>query len=126
MSLIHHDTTGTQTDCPKPLSRKKLRQLMPHNSRNLTTMALTDRENPIRMLGRKTGWKMWSNLTRKRQERKTKRKLFERKTLPDGTEFQLMPNAADLVEIKPTIFERLGGIFGNLRRQFERQKAKGK
>jgi hypothetical protein len=31
MNIIHQDTTATQTICEKPLSRKKLRQLMPHN-----------------------------------------------------------------------------------------------
>ena len=28
--------------------------------------------------------------------------------------------------MKPTIFERLGGMFGNLRKKFEREKARGK
>ena len=28
MPLIHHDTTGTATDSVRPLSRKKLKQLM--------------------------------------------------------------------------------------------------
>ena len=118
MGLMVHDTTGTQTDCPKPLSRKKLRQLMPHNLKNLSS-------NGLRRFGHKPGWKIWSVLTQKRQQRKDKRKLFEKKSLPDGTTYQLIPNAADLVAIKPTIFERLGSLFATMTKREQRKKAKG-
>jgi hypothetical protein len=120
MALMIHDTTGTQTDCPLPLSRKKIRQLMNHNHENLSGSMLD------RSIGHKQGRKVFSKISQKRQERQKKRKLFEKKTLPDGTSFQLIPNAADLLAIKPTIFESLGGFFKNLQRKFERQKARGK
>ena len=44
-----HDKTDTQTDCSKPLSRKKLRQLMPQNS-GLTSYTLSHNH------GRKPGY----------------------------------------------------------------------
>ena len=55
MPLIHHDTTGTATDCPRPLSRKKLKQLMPQNHDDLTSGALMDPKNPFHIRGRKRG-----------------------------------------------------------------------
>jgi len=90
---------------------------MPHNLKNLSS-------NGMRRFGHKPGWKIWSVLTQKRQQRKDKRKLFEKKSLPDGTTFQLVPNAADLLEIKPTIFERMGSLFSNLRKREERESTK--
>jgi hypothetical protein len=119
MDLMIHDTTGTQTDCKKPLSRKKLKRLM-RNNPGLTSRNLRE------VFSRSIGPKAFSLMKKKRLERSAKRKLFEKKTLPDGTSYQLMPNVLDLVEIKPTIFERVGGLFGKLRRQLEREKAKGK
>jgi len=126
MPLIHHDTTGTQTDCPRPLSRKKLRSLMPLNRNNVTAKALKDSRNPLYIFGRRTGFKIFPRWKQKRLERQNKRKLFEPRTLPDGTRYQMLPNAADLLEIKPTLFERLGSLFGNLRKKAEREKARGK
>jgi hypothetical protein len=126
MALMIHDTTGTQTDCPKPLSRKKLRQLMPMNRSDLTAGSLKNSKNPFHIAGRVSGWKAVSAVMQKRRERQDKRKLFEKRSLPDGTTFQMLPNAVDLVDIKPTLFERVGGLFSKLRRQFEREKAKGK
>lgn len=117
--LIHHDTTGTQTDCEKPLSRKKLKALMPQNP-NLRSASLRDK------FGRRIGRKVWSKVGRKREERSRLRKLFTKRTLPDGTTVQLIPTPAEVEIMKPTIFERLGGLFGNMRRKFEREKARGK
>lgn len=119
MGLMIHDQTGTQTDCEKPLSRKKLKQLMPRNP-HLSSLSMNER------FGRKTGFKLFSNIAKKRQERARKRKLFSKHSLPDGTTFQLMPTAAEVHEMRPTIFERLGGLFKNLQRKAERQSAKGK
>jgi hypothetical protein len=126
MALMIHDTTGTQTDCGKPLSRKKLKQLMPLNHDDLTSGALINQKNPFHLSGRGRGFKAVSTVLQKRRARQDKRKLFEKKTLPDGTSYQLIPNAADLAEIKPTLFERLGGLFGGFKKKFERMQAKGK
>ena len=119
MVFMIHDKTGTQTDCLKPLSRKKLKQLMPHNL-NLTSKNLLEKTNRV------IGPKAFSLMKTKRLERKTRRKLFEKRTMPDGTTFQLLPNAVDLEVIKPTVFERLGSLFGNLRKRAERESARGK
>ena len=118
MPLLHHDTTGTQTDCPKPLSRKKLKQLMPQN-RGLRTATLKE------TIGRRIGLNVFSAMFRKRQERSAKRKLHTKRTLSDGTTFQLIPNAADIAAMKPTIFERMAGMFGLLRRKTERAQQRG-
>ena len=126
MALLHHDMTGTQTDCEKPLSRKKLRTLVPHSRNDLTAGALRNPKNPFHIAGRLRGWKIWAIVAQKREQRHKLRKLLEKKTLPDGTTYQLVPTAAELEVIKPTMFERLGSLFGNLRKRAEREKAKGK
>lgn len=105
--FIQHDTTGTQTVCDKPLSRKVLPEMFANRNR-------------------KGGRKRWTAMAQKREERAKLRKLFTERTLADGTTVQLIPNAAEIEEMKPTIFERLGGMFGKLRTQFERGKSKGK
>ena len=115
--LMHHDTTETQTDCPRPLSRKKLKRLMWRNL-DLTTANLKEK------IGRRIGLKFFSRLAQKRQERRDRRKLFEKRVKPDGTVVQLLPNAADLEIIKPTIFERMGSMFKNLRQRAERESAR--
>jgi hypothetical protein len=115
--LMHHDTTGTQTDCPRPLSRKKLKRLMWRNP-GLTTANLKEK------IGRRIGLKFFSRLAQKRQERVNKRRLHSKRSLPDGTKFQLMPTAADLEVMKPTIFERMGSMFKNLRKRAERESAR--
>lgn len=114
MALMIHDTTGTQTDSARPLSRKKLKQLMWRNPR-LTTANLQEK------IGRRVGLSFFSKLNRKRQERANKRRLHSKRSLPDGTTFQLTPTAADLEVMKPTIFERLGSMFKNLRKRAERE-----
>jgi hypothetical protein len=120
MIPVIHDTTGSQTDCQKPLSRKKLRQLMPQNRDNLTSKALT------RSMGRRSGFKLFSQAKQKRAERAKLRKRFSKHTLPDGTTFQLIPKPHEVEVMKPTVIERVSGLFAKLRKQFERQKAKGK
>ena len=114
MALMIHDTTGTQTDSVRPLSRKKLKQLMWRNPR-LTTANLQEK------IGRRVGLSFFSKLNRKRQERANKRRLHSKRTLQDGTTFQLLPTAADLEVMKPTLFERLGSMFKNLRKRAERE-----
>ncbi len=110
MPLKIHDMTGTQTDCPRPLSRKKLKQLMPQN-RNLSGHG---------------GPKLFPRWKQKRKQRADKRRLHSKRSLSDGTTYQLLPNAADLEMMKPTLFERLGGLFGNLKLRYERSKKLGR
>ena len=117
MALMIHDTTGTQTDCPKPLSRKKLKQLMWRNP-GLTTANLLEK------IGRRVGLKRVPWWKQKRKAREDKRRLHSRRTLADGTTFQLTPTTADLEVMKPTLFERLGSMFKNLRQRAERESAR--
>jgi len=119
MPLKIHDMTGTQTDCPKPLSRTKLKQLMPWN-RNL------GRGDVQKATGHAGGPKRVPWWRKKRKQRQDKRRLHAERSLPDGTTFQLLPNAADLEIMKPTLFERLGGLFGNLKLRYERSKKLGR
>jgi hypothetical protein len=126
MPLIHHDTTGTETDSVAPLSRKKLRALMPLNRNDLTSGALANPKNPLHISGRYRGWKAVSTVFQKQRERQSQRKLFAKRSLPDGTTFQLTPTAAEVEQMKPTLFERLGGLFGGFKKKFERMQAKGK
>ena len=83
-------------------------------------------KNPFHISGRTRGWKLWPKIAQKREQRRKLRKLFEKKTLDDGTTYQLTPFPAELEAMKPTLFERLGSLFGGLQRKFEREKAKGK
>ena len=69
--LMHHDTTETQTDCPRPLSRKKLKRLMWRNL-DLTTANLKEK------IGRRIGLKFFSRLAQKRQERRDRRSSSRR------------------------------------------------
>ena len=117
MALMIHDTTGTQTDSVAPLSRKKLKQLMRKNP-NLTAVTFQER------FGRRIGLGFFSRLNKKRQERANKRRLHAKRSLTDGTAFQLLPTVADLEVMKPTIFERIGSMFKNLRRRAERESAR--
>ena len=126
MPLIHHDTTGTATDCPRPLSRKKLKQLMPQNHDDLTRGSLMNPKNPFFIAGRKPGLRIWRKAAQKRAERTKLRKKFALHKLPDGTEFHLVPTPAEVEAMKPTLFERMGGLFDTMRRKFEREKARGK
>ena len=117
MALIHHDLTGTQTDCPKPLSRKKLRSLMRQNHSSVTAKAIWHR------------WKRMSPHMRMALEREEKRlrEAMEGKTLPDGTKARLTKTltvqALDAAET-PSIVTRLLGFFGNLLRKAERESAR--
>jgi hypothetical protein len=119
MALIHHDLTGTETDSVAPLSRKKLKQLMPQN-RNLTSKMMGTR------LGRAIGRASISTVKEKQRARRDKRKLFSKRSLADGTTFQLVPTAVEVEQMKPTLFERLGGLFGGFKKKFERMQAKGR
>jgi hypothetical protein len=117
MALMWKDKTGTSTDCERPLSRKKLKRLMWRNP-GLTTATLQEK------FGRRIGLKFFSKVKQKQQERASKRRLHAKRTLPDGTKFQLLPTVADLEVMEPTIFERMGSMFKNLRKRAERESAR--
>lgn len=107
--LMIHDTTGTQTDCPKSLSRKKLKQLMPLNH-GLTAKAL------YRGFGR-----MSPAMKRELRAAEAAAKAEAR-----GEEIEIpIPKVAHTTP-KPNLFNRLGAKLANLRKQAERKIAKGK
>lgn len=114
MALMWKDTTRTQTDCEKPLSRKKLRQLMSHNTHMLTA----------RMLEAKHG--RFTKATKKRireteAEQKREREL-QLAGVPAGDR---APEPDPGGHTKTSIFKRMSGFFAGLRRKVERSNAKG-
>jgi hypothetical protein len=112
--LIHHDTTGTQTDCEKPLSRKKLKRLMPHSRMALTSRAMYHRTGRLNANIRK-------ELAALEEARKAQEELA-------ATESKATYKLSDLPgaekDKKPSLFNRLGSMFGNLRKKAERESAK--
>lgn len=116
--LMRHDVTGTETDCPKPLSRKKLKQLMRQNHSGLTARALWHRY-------KRTSPHMRREL--ELQEKKLREMMEGKKVTPDGTTAKVSKTLAEQAEdakAKPSIFTRLGGLFSNLRRRAERESAR--
>jgi 5-hydroxyisourate hydrolase-like protein (transthyretin family) len=119
MALMIHDTTGTQTDCGKPLSRKKLKQLMPQSSMRLTA----------RMLYEKTGRlspAIKAELARMEREKKAMEKAA---TDTDGTTFKWGDPKGVVEETaqgKPNIFKRLKRMFDALPKQDRQRKRKVK
>lgn len=111
MGLMIHDTTGTQTDCPKPLSRKKLRQLMPHNRPNLTARMLE------RSVGRLTAD------TRKRMRETEAEQKRERKLQLAGVPADARGMDSD--GANTSVFKRLSDKFANMTEREQRKKAKG-
>jgi hypothetical protein len=113
MALMHHDTTGTQTDCPRPLSRKKLRQLCSHNKPMFTAKLLEFRT------GRMT------QATKKRVRETEAEQKRERKLLLAGVPAdERAPDGDPLT--KTSVFKRLNEKFAGMTRSFQREKAKGK
>lgn len=126
MNLFHHDTTGTQTDSAKPLSRKKLKQLMPkYQPTKILGESLRSADLHVNF-GRRIGHKLWPKAWQKREERHRLRKLYMPRVLDDGTNIQLVPTPAEVETMKPTLFERLGGLFGGMTKRFQRKQAMGK
>lgn len=113
MALMWKDTTGTATDCEKPLSRKKLKQLMPHSRMGLTSRELYAKTG-------RTNRKIRLALAQAEQERK---EAEAEAAVESKATFKLIGDEADE---KPNLFNRLGSLFGNLRKKAEREKAKGK
>jgi hypothetical protein len=112
MALMWKDTTGTQTDCEKPLSRKKLKSLMPRSRMGLTSRELYAKTG-------RTNWKIRRELAQAEEQRKAKAEL-------DAIESKATYKLSDLLEAeeKPSIFKRLGSLFGNLQKRAERESAK--
>jgi hypothetical protein len=109
MALMIHDTTGTQTDCPKRLSRKKLKQLMPQNT-DFTAKGIFLRYG-----------RMSPSMRKELADAEREKKRQERMPKAEGIALETM-----VAESKPNIFKRLSGFFSNLQRKAERQSAKGK
>ena len=126
MNLIHHDTTGTQTDSARSLSRKKLKRLMPQYQPGRVIGESLDSKGLSAKFGRRIGHKLWPKAWQKREERHRLRRLYTPRTLDDGTNIQLVPTPAEVETMKPTLFERLGGLFGNMTKRFQRKQAMGK
>jgi hypothetical protein len=99
------DTTGTQTNCPRPLSRKKLRQLCPQSHAGLT------RREMFSKYGR-TSAKM-------RKELKARKEYAEKMEALRATNAIVKPTP-EAEPAKPSIFARLSGFFGGLKRKAER------
>ena len=118
--LMHHDTSGTETDSVKPLSRKNLRRLMWGNRQAVSSSAMKER------LGREKGKKSFGEARQKQRERKAHAKLIKKGTLPDGTAYELSPSPMEVRQFlhDQSIVGRLGNLFKGLRRKAERESAK--
>ena len=119
MALMHHDTTGTQTDSVKPLSRKKLKQLMRQQHGALTSRAMFARTGRLNAGIRK-------EIAAAVAKRKTDLEAAE--SVKAGKfSYSLSDKSSDKAEeAKPSIFKRFGKFFGNLQRKADRESARGK
>jgi hypothetical protein len=102
--LFIADTTGTQTNCPRPLSRKKLRQLCRNAHAGLTSRQMHvkfGRTNPAI-----------------RAELKHRAEMAEQLRSLNAA----VAEQAQAVAARPSM---LGRFFGKLRTQFERATARG-
>jgi hypothetical protein len=116
MALMWKDTTGTSTDCEKPLSRKKLKALMPHSRMGLTSRELFAKTG-------RTNWKIRRELAEAEAQRKAEAELDAANSKTTAKLIPLAPKE----ESKPNLFKRLGSLFGDLRKRAERESArKGK
>lgn len=114
--LFIKDTTGTQTDCPKPLSRKKLKQLMPRNSSRLTAKELYHRFGRMSPL-------MKRDLERAKRESEAAQKE-EKELMLAGVPPEERGPEKELP--KPSIFRRMSGFFAGLKQKSDRAAARGK
>jgi hypothetical protein len=113
MALMHHDTTGTQTDCPRPLSRKKLKQLMPQSSMSLTSRAMFARTGRLN-----------TKIRRELAEAERKRKAERELSASDSKATYKLIEQESVGEKKPNLLKKLSGFFGNLQRRAERESAR--
>lgn len=115
--LMWTDPTGKQSTCPKPLSRKKLKQLMPRNSSRLTAKELYHR------FGR-----MSPSMKRELENKKKRAEDMAEATRAGKVSLVDIAGAidAEIAEAKPSIFKRLGGFFAGLKQKSDRAAARGK
>jgi hypothetical protein len=113
MALMHHDTTGTQTDCPRPLSRKKLRSLCNHNKPLFTAGLL---ESKIGRLSKETKKRLRDTEAEQKRERE-----MILAGVPAG---ERAPDSEGMT--KTSVFKRLSGMFATMTERDQREKAKGK
>lgn len=115
MPVMYHDTTGKTPDCPRPLSRKKLKQLMPMN-KGLTARALFHQY-------KRMSPQMQRDLLAAQRETEANKKKEEALKLAGVPPEERGPEE----EIaKPSIFRRLSGMFAGLKKAADRKKAMGK
>ena len=120
MNLFHHDTTGTETDSARPLSRKKLRSLMYHNRAALTGGALAFKTKGARPSMQMRIAKRVEEKAARLSEAEQKREAALILAGVPATERGL--DDAD----KPNIFKRMSGMFADMTKRFQRGQAKGK
>jgi hypothetical protein len=105
MTLFHRDTTFSQTDCPKPLSRKKLRQLRWHHPAETSSSWLEQ------LLGRKRG--------KAHRSGARKQHIEAIGQLADGTKYTLTKQAP------LTLMERMASTFKTALGKFQRAQKRG-
>lgn len=108
MTLFHVDQTETQTDCPKPLSRKKLRQLRWHHPASTSGGWLEQ------LLGRRRG-----KAYRSRVRHETRTKVLAQGKLEDGAEYKLQQ------QVPVTLFDRMKATLKVALGKFQRAQKRG-
>ena len=108
MTLFHRDTTFSQTDCPKPLSRKKLRQLRWHHPAETSSNWLEQ------LFGRKRGKAHRSGARVAHKDR-----LVKAGVLQDGTKYELH------AKTPLTLMERMTDRFKAVLGRFQRAQKRG-
>jgi len=109
MTLFHRDTTSSQTDCPKPLSRKKLRQLRWHHPASTSGGGWLEK-----LLSRKRG-----KAHRSGAKRETRTKVLAQGQLADGTEYTLTK------QVPLTLFDRMKATLKVALGKFQRAQKRG-
>jgi hypothetical protein len=112
MTFIIHDMTGTQTDCEKPLSRKKLRQLC---CRNKPVFSARNLERHTGRLSKATKERMRETEAEQKRERALQLAGVPGEDRgPDGDPLT-----------GTSVFKRLRGMFANMTQRFQRAQARG-
>lgn len=105
MTLFHRDTTSSQTDCPKPLSRKKLRQLRWHHPASTSGGWLE------KLLNRKRG--------KAHRSGARKQHIEAQGVLADGTKYTLTK------QVPLTLFDRMKATLKVALGKFQRAQKRG-
>ena len=101
--LYQRDTTGTQTDCDKPLSRKKAKQLMRHND-SLTSRAMVriGRVGPVQK----------REIADAERVKRAREQLV--KSAATGTHELVDRGEVHKATAEPAVPSKKGGLFGRL------------